>query len=80
VLSRGPSHVAPTRRRVAALEEGRRTRPVPGWTTCMMRRRGLMFIVMAVCWIVLLALVVTSVFQTTKKQHQGKDRQSTQTW
>jgi uncharacterized membrane protein len=38
----------------------------------MVRRRGLMFIVMAVCWIVLLAFVVTSVFQTTKKQHQGK--------
>jgi hypothetical protein len=44
----------------------------------MMRRRGLMFIVMAGCWIVLLAVVLTSVFQTTKpgKQHRGKDRQS----
>jgi hypothetical protein len=37
-------------------------------------------LLMAGCWIVLLVFVLTSVFQTTKKQHQGKDRQSPQTW
>jgi hypothetical protein len=44
----------------------------------MMRRRGLMFVVMAGCWIVLLAFVLTSVLQATKlaKHHRGKDRQA----
>jgi hypothetical protein len=39
-----------------------------------------MFIVMAGCWIVLLAFVLTSVFQTTKlaKHHRDKERQTAQ--
>lgn len=48
----------------------------------MVRRRALMFIVLAGCWIVLLTFVLTSVFQTTRlaKQHPGKDRRSAQEW
>jgi phosphotransferase system glucose/maltose/N-acetylglucosamine-specific IIC component len=65
---------------VAALEDGRRPRPFP--IGQMMQRRGLMFIVMAGCWIVLLAFVLTFALQTAKlaKQHRSKDRQSAQTW
>jgi hypothetical protein len=44
----------------------------------MMRRRGLMFIGMAECWIVLPAFVKFR-FETTKKQHRSNERQGTQT-
>jgi phosphotransferase system glucose/maltose/N-acetylglucosamine-specific IIC component len=44
----------------------------------MMQQRSLMFIVMAGCWILLFAFVLTFVFQTTKlaKHHRAQDGQS----
>ncbi len=60
---------------------GRRPRPIAfGLESLMTRRRTLILsIVTAGCWIVLLAIVLSSVFASTlTKQIRNKDRQSAQ--
>src|SRR6266403_1257282 len=63
-------------------QEGWRPRPIVLWTeSSITRRRSLILsIVTAGCWIILLAIVLSSVFEasTLTKQTRDKDRQSAQ--